>query len=291
MEIGQKRIKTKINEKINIYFLGDIHEGNCNCNHEALKEAVGIIKNDENSYWIGMGDYIEAITHVGDKRFDPLSISREYNINDLKDLPFKQASRVFEYLYPIGDKCLALLVGNHEEKYTKYNSSDIYGKFVNMFKTSAHAENTPPFKIGRVGFYNIGLVVNGSDSAKAVIRIALNHGVSGGGYLEGYKINNVHKLFKYMYGDINIMAHIHQLGKDKKNIVTSTNYGNLVKKGRLWGISGCFLNSYVMGNTNYFEAQAGASGESDIGMLKCSVWITKKDNRYGWDASLEEIYL
>jgi len=54
---------------INIYFIGDIHEGNCNCNYSALKEAVKIIMDDPNAYWFGMGDYIEAITHTGDKSF------------------------------------------------------------------------------------------------------------------------------------------------------------------------------------------------------------------------------
>lgn len=284
MEIGIKKIETKINEKINLYFLGDIHEGNCNCNHEALKQAVKIIAEDQNAYWIGMGDYIEAITHMGDKRFDPLSISREYNINDLKDLPHKQACRVFEILKPIDNKCLALLGGNHEEKYTQYNSSDVYGKFVNMFESN-------PVKLGYVAFYNILLTSGGEDKTRAIIGIALNHGVGGGGYLEGYKINKCHQAFKYMYADINVMAHIHQLGKDRKLITTCSARGKLKKQKRIWGLSGCFLNAYVEGNTNYFEAKAGAGGESDIGMLKCSVWLTKSHEEYGWDAEMKEIYL
>ena len=294
MEIGSKRFELKTNEKINLYFLGDVHEGNCNCNHKALSEAVKIIKNDPAGYWIGMGDYIEAITHTGDKRFDPLSISKEYNINDLKDLPFKQAERVFNYLKPIDNKCLALLGGNHEEKYSQYNSSNVYKRFVKMFGTSAHKEGEHPFVIGYVGFYNLKLCRPNTRTIEN-ITIALNHGVGGGGYLEGYKTNKVHQVFKYMYGDINIMGHVHQLTEDKKDIVTASSHNLLKRKKRLWGVSGCFLNSYVEGNTNYFESRAGAGGESDIGMLKCSVWITRSQVNgkeiVGWDAKMEKIYL
>ena len=63
MEIGKKTIKVKNSETTNFYFIGDIHEGNCNCNHKALAEAVDIVKSDPNGYWFGMGDYIEAIIH------------------------------------------------------------------------------------------------------------------------------------------------------------------------------------------------------------------------------------
>ena len=217
MEIGRKTIEVKNKKPINIYFIGDIHEGNCNCNHKALKKAVDIIKDDPVGYWFGMGDYIEAITHFGDPRFDPKSISQEYAIKDLKDLPFKQTERVFNYLRPIQDKCLALLIGNHEESYIKRHSANVYDRFVDMFDTSAHEEGKPPKKLGYVGFYEINLE-NGSH--RVVVGFALNHGVGGGGYLEGYPINKIHQVFKYMYSDINVMGHIHQLKENKKNIVT-----------------------------------------------------------------------
>ncbi|MGI6540966.1 MAG: hypothetical protein ACOX38_09345 [Bacillota bacterium] len=53
-----------------VYFLGDIHEGAANHQAKALAKAIDIIANDSNAYWIGMGDYIDAINHR-----DPLSCS------------------------------------------------------------------------------------------------------------------------------------------------------------------------------------------------------------------------
>ena len=291
MEIGKKTIKVKNSETTNFYFIGDIHEGNCNCNHKALAEAVDIVKSDPNGYWFGMGDYIEAIIHAGDPRFDPKAISQEYAIKDLKDLPMKQAERVFNYLRPIQDKCLALIVGNHEEQYIKRHSSNIYDRFTNMFETSAHEEGKPPKKLGYIGFYEIVLQ---NRESKINIGFALNHGVGGNGYLEGYPISNVYKVFKYYCADINVMGHVHKLIEDVKHTVTIRN-GKIRRVPKIVGVSGCFLNTFIEGNPNYYELKGGIGGESDIGMLKCGIkYIRKvKDGKelYSWDGKMEKIYL
>ena len=236
-----------------------------------------------------MGDYIEAITHLGDPRFDPKSISKEYAIKDLKDLPYKQFERVFEAINPIQDKCLALLLGNHEEQYIKRHSSNVYDRFVNMFETSAHKEGEPPKKLGYVGFYEITLKYM---TQCVNVGIALNHGVGGGGYLEGYPINKIHQVFKYMFADINVMGHIHQLKENHKNIMTIRN-GKPKKIKRLFGASGCFLDTYIEGNPNYFESRAGAGGESDIGMLKCELMFVRDraNDTCSWDARLVKMEL
>jgi hypothetical protein len=281
MEIGSKTLNIKAGGKLNLYYLGDFHEGNCNMDESALREAVEIIKNDPDGYFFLMGDMIEAITHLGDKRFDPLSIHEKYNIRDLKDLPMRQAQKAFSYIKPIQHKCLAVVIGNHEEKYVQFNSSDIYGRFVDMFTTSAHAEGKPPFKVGYVGFYNIHINTRGEGhSSPYVIGNALNHGIGGGGTTEGNQINNVHKIFKYMYSDINAMGHVHTLNESQRQIVTVSSRDNLLKKKRFWFTTGCFLKTYVEGHTNYYEHMAGKRGESDVGMMKMNIKINS-DNWYG----------
>ena len=59
-----------------VYFLGDIHEGAANHQAKALAKAIDIIANDSNAYWIGMGDYIDAINHR-DPRFNPLEMAQK----------------------------------------------------------------------------------------------------------------------------------------------------------------------------------------------------------------------
>jgi len=288
MEIGSKTLKLQSGSKLNLYYLGDVHEGNCNMDEKALRRAVKIILDDPDAYWIGMGDMLECITHMGDKRFDPLSIHEKYNIRDLKDLPMRQAQVAFSYIKPIQHKCLAFVIGNHEEMFSKYNSTDIYDRFVNMFDTSAHEGGKHPFKIGYVGFYNLHINTrSGNRPATYTIGNALNHGITSGGKLAGSGINKVHDCFNLMYSDINIMGHIHQLNEDMEIVVTTNGRNELVKKKRFYGSSGCFLKTYVMGNTNYFEHLAGKSGESDVGMLKMNIQIGSDS----WDGKLEKIFL
>ena len=106
-----------------VYFLGDIHEGAANHQAKALAKAIDIIANDSNAYWIGMGDYIDAINHR-DPRFNPLEMAQEYNIKDLADLPKHQCQKVADKLKPIAHQCLGLISGNHEDSLRRHNTFD-----------------------------------------------------------------------------------------------------------------------------------------------------------------------
>jgi len=270
MEIAKKEFKLKIGEKLNIYFLGDTHEGNCNHADTELKEAVRIILNDPGGYWIGMGDYVEAINSK-DPRFNPVEIAEYYRLKDLKDLPKKQADYIFAKLKPIEGKCLALLIGNHEESYMRHGGFDVYDYFRNLFSTSAHNPGHAPPKLGYVGFYRIILSQPKSD-AHYKVDIALNHGIGGGGYREGYPINKVHDCFRWVDAEICVMGHIHALVEDSKKIQGVNNAVNLDKRERFYGSSGCFLWTFQEGKTNYFEHKG--KNESDMGMLKAEITQT-----------------
>lgn len=262
MEIQKKNFNLKIGESVNIYFLGDIHEGNCNHADKEFRQAVKIIEADESGYWVGMGDYIEAIT-ISDKRFDPMSVSQDYRIKDLKDLPYIQIQNVYNKLKPIDSKCLALLIGNHEEAYVKYNHADVYNRFFEMFESE-------PRKIGYVGFVKLGFTRYDRGGNMLHTRvIAVNHGDGGSGMREGYPVNKVHDVFRWADADICVMGHIHQLCKDSKKMIGVTNKDTLSRRWKFWGSSGCFLYTYVEGNKNYFEAKGRA--ESKIGMLKATI--------------------
>lgn len=266
MEIVSREFDVACGDEINIYFLGDIHEGNVNHAESEFRKAVNIIRDDPKGYWVGMGDYIEAITTDDKKRFNPITIAKKYGISELKDLPFKQMEAVFSNLAPIQDKCLALLLGNHEESYIKHNSSDIYSRFVQMF-------DNPPPKIGYVGF--LKLIFKAGDRRFYSPVIALNHGDGGGGFREGYPINKLWDVFRWTDADLAVMGHVHRLMEDDKKFIGVTQQNALKKKRRFVGISGCFLWTYQEGNANYFEHKG--RNESDIGMLKCNIKIRDRE--------------
>jgi hypothetical protein len=279
VEIITREFNVSIGDEINIYFIGDIHEGNVNHAEAEFIQAVDIIKNDPNGWWIGMGDYAEAITTDDKKRFNPITIAEKYNIRDLKDLPFKQAEVVYGRFKPIEDRCLCLLLGNHEETYIKHNNSDIYARFVEMF-------TNPPPKVGYVGFLRLVLkTLKGKPMYSPLI--ALNHGDGGGGFREGYPINKLWDVFRWVDADVSVMGHVHRLMEDDKKFIGVTWNGKLKKSRRYVGISGCFLWTYKEGNMNYFEHKG--RNESDIGMLKCTLKV--EHPRHGLDISMHKIKL
>ena len=263
MEITSKFFRCEKGSQFNFYFIGDIHEGNVNHAEDEFLEAVEIVKQDNNGYWIGMGDYVEAITPK-DKRFDPRAVDPKYSLNDLKDLPYKQIEHTYKKMAPIDDKALVLMLGNHELAYMQHNHSDVYDRFAEMFISE-------PIQLGYVGFLRC---VFTTTEKKLPLMIALNHGIHGGGYREGYAMNKVHDVFRWTDADINVMGHIHQLQEDDKKITGVGEDGRLYKRRKYWGVSGCFLRTYNDGHPNYFENRG--KFESDIGMLKAEVNVQDK---------------
>jgi len=148
----------------------------------------------------------------------------------------------------------------------KYNSSNVFRRFWEMFG------NPELPKLGYVGYLKLGFSWKHTahDRPDQTITVALNHGDGGSGYLEGYPVNKVHQLFRWSRADVNICGHLHKLVEDMK-----LTQGNITKtdrhfeKPQHFGMSGCFLRTYVEGQRNYFEHKGRSA--SDIGMLKLAI--------------------
>ena len=247
-------------EEVIVYFLGDIHEGHTNCRIDLFSKAVSIISNT-NSFFVLMGDLIDCIVSAKDRRFNPVEIAQTYNITDLKDLPRKQMKNVYRAIAPIEKRCLGVIIGNHEEQYIRQHNFNIYDYLCEDLIDFQYKkqDGTNDLEIGYTGF----IVLKSKDK---VLRVYVNHGTGGGGFLEGYPINLVHRITKSFIADIYIMGHIHQLKVDRQNFISADSEGNLIKREAYWGISGCFLETYRNTKVNYFEHKG--RWESAIGMLK-----------------------
>lgn len=253
-------------EEVNIFFLGDIHEGNINHDAESLKKAVNIIKETPNSYCILMGNLIDAKLPSNKKHFDPTTISKDYQVEDFEDLPRIQIKKIIKKLEPIKDKILAIVKGNHEFNVAKYHSYNVYMDLCERLEAEP---------MDYVGIIKLGFIIDpGRDRANFTKTIMVNHGDGGGGFREGYPTNKLHDVFRWSDCDINVMGHIHQLVADDKKHFTVTQSDKLLMKRRFYGVSGCFLRTYVDGNRNYFEHKGRF--DSDIGFLQCKIVL--KDN-------------
>ena len=253
MEIAKRRIGVPYDSPVHVYFLGDTHIGNSTTNERAILRAVDIIKEDAiPSYLFLMGDYCDFITHTGDHRFDPREIMQDFSVRDLRNLPQAEADRFLGFMDPIKDKVLGIIEGNHESAYTKHNTFDIYKYICDHFPDAARLKEFAFFK----------LILDNTKN-KNKIRIAvdfvLRHGAGGySGSTKGYPMNKVIKVFNGQEGDIHVMGHIHRMSR---GYITYTRMNNLasgtVTGRRFYGVNGAFLDSYVLGETNYSEARGG----------------------------------
>jgi len=278
MEIGHSTVYLhKAEDWVDVFLLGDFHEGNYNHDHEALDASIKIIKQnaEKNPYTfvILMGDYCEYIVSQSDPRWDPVVVSDKYKIKDLKNLAYKQTDMLFERIEPIKHHVVALLVGNHEESFIKHNASDVYDYLTKKFPDAT--------KLGYVGYYVFD--VEYQNSTMRTI-FALNHGEGGGGKTLGYQENKLYDLFHMeKSAAYRIAGHMHRLITRDVLMRDPDQLLQRVNRERIWyGCSGCYLRTYKVGHKNYFEKKGRE--EADIGMLKASFryYHRQKDGRRFW---------
>jgi len=269
--------QSKTSTKINVYFLGDIHEGAANHQKRAFADAVKMIEAD-GDYWIGMGDYVDCINHL-DPRFNPREIGEEYQVRDLDDLPRQQANKLIKALEPIKAKCLGLIYGNHEDSYRKHNTFDVVAYMCDHLEVANLRHKAW-----------ISIVTEYTSNGKPItmpIKIVVCHGAGGGGMREGYPVNKTYDTFRWDMADIHIMGHLHRMSTDRA-IYNRAEY-DTIRQDKVWfGCNGCFLSKSEIGSDGYFEQRAGK--ESDIGMLKLSMDVSCV-LKAKCDLRLEKIYI
>ena len=265
MEIIQKQIKSDV---VNIYTIFDTHFGAANQREKEFKELVKIIENDKNGYWVGGGDFIEAIT-LNDKRFSPGELQRKYNLRDLNDLPRKQMKEFYDAIKPIRSKCLCLLIGNHEEKYIKYNHFDVYDYL------ASDLMDNHDLKLGGNGFV---LLTIGKGTTKRKVRIFSTHGEGvSTSPDDGSVINSLKRLCADKIADIYLAGHVHRLLTAVEDMVCVDNNGNLEYPRKVYAIGGAWLKKYQIGNSGYFESRRG--NETPAGYVKIVLSVTGTDHK------------
>lgn len=290
MEIGSKKIELSEGEPLVIYFIGDVHEGEINCQHDQLTAAVKQIaerkRDNPNTKTILMGDLINCIVPSDKKRFNPSEFDRFYAIHDLIDLPKKQSERVNKFLEPIKGTVDAILVGNHEEEYIKQHNFNIYKEIYEKYPTA--------IPLGYVGLFRYFVKIK-HDTTSHILDLALNHGTgSSSGDLPGSAINRTFKAFTWFDADISIMGHIHKLAAEPFEVIALNATGTNLRREFKWhGCSGCFLRTYEPGNRNYFEGNG--KKPSDIGMLRAEIIFQRKriNGRRCWmrDIKLDRCFI
>ena len=256
--ITDERVISENGQPVDYVFLGDLHIGSGNCAYKELSDTIREISNNEHSRVILNGDLIDCITHK-DKRFDAGDIADHYNIKQLRDLPVAQMDELFDIIMPIKDKIIAMIYGNHEYSYMKYNGFDPLNYFNGKLGINAEI-------LGKKG-YIISSIRKGDAKGRTWVMCAM-HGRGGGGRTAGYKYNNVDAEFARIIADCKVQGHIHQQGADfiDYEMVNTNGDHKLIKMKRMWqGSHGCYLYKSAMDKESYFEDGHGM--HSSIGYL------------------------
>jgi predicted MPP superfamily phosphohydrolase len=237
--------------------IGDIHLGNINCNVEKLKNTLQWIRDKEDTYIIGMGDYIEAI-NFSDPRFNPLSISSEY-LKRLDDIVIKEKEELVELFEPVRDRIICFLEGNHERKvHEKYH--------INIQKEIC--EELGVIDASTISY--IRIKVRGSHKRSVIVHAY--HGSNAPS--EG--TTALSQLIKNSRGkdaDIFLCAHSHHLISTSE-LYISMGKNKIMKRKRYYGITGSFLETYVSGKENYIDIKG--SNPRKTGVLRIDVYPKKE---------------
>lgn len=132
------------NDVFSIYPIGDVHIGCRGCAEGKFKKIIAEIQNNPLAYWIGGGDYIEAIKPTKpapDPRFDVTNLpdwmleGDASNVRErLTDITAQEAARFRDLVKPISNKCLGLIEGNHEYQLKNKSNTNVISWLCEMLK-------------------------------------------------------------------------------------------------------------------------------------------------------------
>jgi predicted phosphodiesterase len=281
MEFNQITIPCarRVDEWFTLIGLGDIHEGNAGCDLDALQKVVDKIKQNDSYYWVGMGDYVEAINFT-DKRFDIRQVAKKYRNESIERICQEQIETMSEIFYPIRKKCVGLLRGNHEETVRQsYHYDVLYDMWKHLNdikvgirgKSKTATENLDAYPNPVVKLLYDAAVVRLSFISKKEKKstwknsfdIFVTHS-NIAGRSAGGKVNRLEKLLADWHTcDVVMVGHGHDMPVDPTAALSFNRYGKFISRKRRGVMTGTFLKVYTLGGTGYAE-KAGYS-PSEIG--------------------------
>lgn len=221
--------------------LGDLHLGSAATDERLIRRVVGEIADGPQHFWIGGGDYVEAINRK-DPRYRETSVASW--LHGVNDVVKRQVEKAKDELGPIKDKCLGMVYGNHEENNLKWHERDTYAYLIDYLKPS----HDVPIMLGIQGFIRLRLTCVSSRGVKYntwTVNIYVHHG-AGGGELEGSDALALGRVMRSNNSDIILLWHRHRRHYLDQIQIQPARRGNKVQdRYRVAMFCGAFLKSYA----------------------------------------------
>ena len=252
--------------ELKIVPLGDIHLGHVSCDKRILANVLQYIK-DHDVYWVGGGDYGDAIIPT-DKRFDYRSIDSKFKT------PQEQYSKIEQLFAPIADKCVGLLDGNHDIIHWKRHTH-------NYVKEMAERLGVPYLTIDAYLRFKFS-------KYNASFDVYTHHGWSGA-RTKGGRIARIYDLEAiFPWASMYLMFHMHDLGlADKKASLYVDDDMEIRDKIKWFVFGGNFLRGYQKDTISYVEEKTYRP--SLLGSPLITIKPRKGKKTISFDVKYEEI--
>ena len=207
-------------ETFKLYVLGDVHIGALNCAEKELRSMVKRIEEDPYSYWIGGGDFCDAVILGDVKRFDINTLPNWMLKGDpttirqrIGDILYEQRKRWCDIVEPIKHKCLGMIEGNHEYSIFKYHNRDHMAELCRRMSTEDNeVPNLTDCAFLRLSFDRVSgkrNKITGEPSCHVqTVTVFICHG-HGGGRGVGAEPNKLFRLAADKDVDIVLTGHTH----------------------------------------------------------------------------------
>ena len=245
---------------IKVWIISDVHWMSRGCDEVLFNKTLKEIENDPYSFWIGLGDYVDLVSY-NDKRFDANCLADWVKIEHLGQLGQIARQHMRDKFYPIKDKCLGLLLGNHEAKYMQHNQQEDWHAWL---CTELGVQNLGYSCLFKLIFKRSPMVVPklnqkaGRPGYSRAYTIFCHHG-AGASSTRGGKTNRMAKFMTDFDADIFLMGHVHEQVPVPKIRLGMDGAGELVERQQIGLINGSCLRTYQKGERFGYGEMKGYS--------------------------------
>lgn len=260
-KVVHKTITLKqITDPISIYFWGDVHWDTKSCDKERWKYFLKRTREtqDENTYYVGMGDYHDFASTSEKQAIDNSKI-HETTREKFDEIAEKDNRAFAMEIKHMRGKLLGLLHGNHSWNFISGKNS-----------TEDLADRMEAEYLGWICYYH--LTIQGEKGRHKCIDMVLCHGKAGG-KLAGSSINQVEDLKRiFPLADIYCMGHDHNRGAWPVSVLYWDSFTMKIKQKRQFLCrSGTFKKGYAEDSAGYEIAKLFRP--SDLGVIKLNLSI------------------
>ena len=216
------------NEPFRLILVSDMHIGLSGFRRDLFEKQLKDLSKP-NTYWIGLGDFVEGrvVSH-------PL-----YNPNESEMILGDQYKYLFSRIDKYASTCLGMILGNHEESHVKSTQLNPIKDWCTRHKVSYLGNE------GRVTIY--------SPTTGDAISVLAFHGAGGGATGAG-----INKAIGYQYAfipDITVLGHHHKYSHTTPLSMRETDIGRIIPVRTDVIVNGALLDGYADEKCSYAEAK------------------------------------